>query len=93
MDTPLTSLPFLDRSQPPQPKSPIRVDFPTWHEAMLPNGLKIMVYEQHDTPVVSIRLYSHAGALYDGTHQKASMFAFALLMQGTRSRTAEQNCR
>ncbi|MFN3393781.1 MAG: M16 family metallopeptidase [Candidatus Thermochlorobacter sp.] len=90
IDTPLTSQPFLDRSQPPQPKSPIRASFPVWHEAVLPNGLKIMVYEQHDTPVVSIRLYSRAGSLYDGEHQKASMFTFALLMQGTRSRSAEQ---
>ncbi len=49
-----------------------------------------MVYEQHTSPLVSVRLYSRAGSFYDGACPTVSMFVFALLMQGTHSCTAEQ---
>jgi len=80
----------LDRSRPPHPTRPIHMDFPVWHETVLSNGLKIMVYEQHTSPLVSVRLYSRAGSVYDGAYPTVSTFVFALLTQGTHLRSAEQ---
>ncbi len=81
---------YFDRSRPPHPTRSVQTSFPVWHETTLPNGLKIMVYEQHSSPLVSVRLYSRAGSFYDGAYPTVSMFVFALLMQGTSSRRAEQ---
>jgi zinc protease len=81
---------FRDRSRPPHPTRSVQANFPVWHETTLSNGLKIMVYEQHRSPLVSVRLYSRAGSFYDGAYPTVSMFVFALLMQGTHLRTAEQ---
>ncbi len=81
---------YFDRSRPPHPTRSVQTNFPVWHETTLPNGLKIMVYEQHSSPLVSVRLYSRAGSFYDGAYPTVSMFVFALLMQGTLSRRAEQ---
>ncbi len=81
---------YFDRSRPPHPTRSVQTNFPVWHETTLTNGLKIMVYEQHSSPLVSVRLYSRAGSFYDGAYPTVSMFVFALLMQGTLSRRAEQ---
>ncbi len=81
---------YFDRSRPPHPTRSVQTNFPVWHETTLPNGLKIMVYEQHSSPLVSVRLYSRAGSFYDGACPTVSMFVFALLMQGTHSRRAAQ---
>ncbi len=88
--TTLASPSYFDRSRPPHPTRSVQTNFPVWHETTLPNGLKIMVYEQHSSPLVSVRLYSRAGSFYDGACPTVSMFVFALLMQGTPSRRAEQ---
>lgn len=78
----------LDRSKPPAPAQPISTVFPDWFETVLPNGLKILVYEQPTAPLISIRLYVKAGAIDEGDCHKAAMLTFAMLMQGTTSRTA-----
>ncbi len=85
-----SSISGFDRSRPPHPTRSVQTNFPVWHETTLPNGLKIMVYEQHTSPLVSVRLYSRAGSFYDGAYPTVSMFVFALLMQGTSSRRAAQ---
>jgi predicted Zn-dependent peptidase len=81
---------MLDRSKPPIPDAAATLPFPTWQTVMLSNGLKIIVYEHHQTPMATLRLYVKAGSANEGAAQKAASFAFALLTQGTASRTADQ---
>ncbi len=79
----------LDRRIAPINLDPIQALFPDTVEQTLSNGLKVMIYEQHDVPMVSVRLYIRAGSVLDGKTPKASSFVFALLQQGTTTRTAK----
>ncbi|MFN3638102.1 MAG: M16 family metallopeptidase [Chloroherpetonaceae bacterium] len=81
---------MLDRRIAPINPEPIHVAFPHTVEHTLSNGLKVMLYEQHDVPVVNVRLYIRAGSVLDGKALKASSFVFALLQQGTHKRTANE---
>lgn len=81
---------ILDRRIAPINPEPIHASFPDTVEHMLSNGLKVMLYEQHDVPVVNVRLYIRAGSVLDGKALKASSFVFALLQQGTHKRTAKE---
>jgi predicted Zn-dependent peptidase len=80
---------ILDRRIAPINPDPIHASFPETSEHTLSNGLKVMIYEQHDVPVVHLRLYVRAGSVLDGETPKASSFVFALLQQGTTTRTAK----
>ncbi len=81
---------ILDRRIAPINPNPIHASFPDTVEHMLSNGLKVMLYEQHDVPLVNVRLYVQAGSVLDGATLKASSFVFALLQQGTHKRTAKE---
>ncbi len=81
---------ILDRRIAPINPEPIHATFPETTEHTLSNGLKVMIYEQHDVPVVHLRLYVRAGSVLDGETPKASSFVFALLQQGTKTRTAKE---
>lgn len=81
---------ILDRQIAPINPDPIQVSFPNTVEQLLSNGLKVMVYEQRDVPVVNVRLYIRAGSVLEGKALKASAFVFALLQQGTHTRTAKE---
>lgn len=74
---------------PPQPPRPFR--FPEFASRTLPNGLQVIVIEQREQPVVSLRLLVRAGAEQDPPDRPgvATMTA-ALLDQGTRTRSALQ---
>lgn len=80
----------LDRRIAPINPEPIRATFPDTVEQTLSNGLKALLYEQRDAPMVSARLYVYAGSALDGDAPKASSFVFALLQQGTRKRSAKE---
>ncbi len=80
----------LDRRHAPINPEPIHATFPETTQHTLSNGLKVMIYEQHDVPVVHLRLYVRAGSVLDGETPKASSFVFALLQQGTTTRTAKE---
>jgi zinc protease len=64
---------------------------PPYKKVVLPNGLTLLLMEQHEVPVVSFHARIRAGAVGDpvGKEGVASMTA-ALLRKGSRSRTAEQ---
>lgn len=81
---------ILDRRIAPINPDPIRASFPDTVEHRLSNQLKVMLYEQHDVPLVNIRIYIHAGSAFEGEMLKASSFVFALLQQGTHKRTARE---
>ncbi len=72
---------------PPQPPRPFR--FPEFVSKTLPNGLRVVVIEHREQPVVSLRLLVRAGAEQDPPDRPgvASMTA-ALLDQGTKTRSA-----
>ena len=78
-------------TQPP-PAGPIEpAVFPPFQEARLPNGLQLVVVENHEQPIVSISLSLPAGDAYDaaGKEGLADMVA-GLLTKGAGTRTADQ---
>jgi len=79
---------------PPPPAPPRQVHIPTPAEATLPNGLRVIVVEKHDVPLVAARLLVTSGSESDpeGLPGLADMTA-TLLTKGTKSRNAEQIAR
>jgi zinc protease len=76
---------------PPKPTRLSPVRFPPFQEAVLPNGLQLVVIEHHDQPVVSVSLAFRAGGIYDPPGRKGvSELLAELLTKGTETRTAEQ---
>ena len=65
--------------------------FPPFQEAVLPNGLRLVVVENHRLPVVSLSLSFPAGKLVDppGKEGLAAMAA-GLLTKGAGTRTGDQ---
>lgn len=80
---------FPATAPPPLESHPVR--FPSVGRQTLPNGLDLVVVENHEQPVVSVRLYLPAGGVSDpsGEVGLATMTA-SLLDKGTTSRSAEQ---
>lgn len=78
-------------TEPPPPLEPREVRFPEVGRDTLENGLELVVVENHEQPVVSVRLYTPAGAVVepDGKLGVAGLTA-STLDQGTESRTAEE---
>lgn len=76
---------------PPRPTPLSPVHFPPFKEAMLPNGVRLVVIEHHEQPVVSVSLAFRAGGIYDPPgRQGLAELAAELLSKGTESRSAEQ---
>ncbi len=76
----------------PPPAGPLTpAPFPPFQEAVLPNGLRLLVVTSRKQPVVSVSLNFSAGSSVDpaGKEGLASMVA-GLLTKGAGSRTAEQ---
>ena len=81
----------LDRKKMPVPGAPPALKLPKFERATLSNGMKIVLAERHEIPVVSFNLNVDAGYASDqfsipGT---ASM-AMRVLQEGTAKRTALQ---
>jgi zinc protease len=76
---------------PPPPAPAKEVVFPAFQEKTLANGLRIVVIEQHEQPLVSLRLLVKAGRSYEpqGKGGLAEATA-ALLTKGTATRSAQQ---
>ena len=80
---------FPDHAPPPLKAK--AVHFPSVGRDTLPNGLRLVVVENHEQPVVSVRMYLPAGATADpdGEAGLADMTA-SLIDKGTKSRSAEE---
>ncbi|HET9212952.1 MAG TPA: pitrilysin family protein [Thermoanaerobaculia bacterium] len=76
---------------PPPPAPAKEIRFPAFQEKTLPNGLRLVVIEQHEQPLVSLRMLLDAGKAYepDGKAGLANATA-ALLTKGTATRSAQQ---
>src|SRR5438309_1422056 len=78
-------------SRPPRP-APLRpARFPAFQDVLLPSGMRMVVIENHEQPVVSVTLSFRAGDIYDpvGKEGLAGLTA-ELVTKGTATRTAEQ---
>jgi zinc protease len=64
---------------------------PPFKKVKLPNGMTVLLMEQHEVPIVSFNIIIKAGTVSDpvGKEGLASLTA-GLLRKGTRSRSAEQ---
>lgn len=87
--TPATSK--MEKSNPPAPQPPKEVSFPAFEQKTLANGLRVVVIEHHEQPVVSLRLVTRAGQLYEPADKAGLAQMTALLLtEGTESRSAQQ---
>ena len=61
---------------------------------VLPNGLTLLLKENHEVPVCAIQLYGKGGQCYEPKKFPGiSNFTFSLLTKGTKTRTKEQIAR
>jgi zinc protease len=67
------------------------MEFPPFQETVLPNGLRVIVVEQHDQPVVNANLFIRTGSAAD-PEAKAGLASLMadVLTKGTPTRTARQ---
>lgn len=77
----------LDRSKPPELGPPPRVSLPPIITRVLPNGLKLMIVEQHELPLADFVLLVASGSTADpaGKAGVANLTA-AMLREGTTTR-------
>jgi zinc protease len=86
--TPAPSKP-KDAGPPPAPAKEVR--FPSFEQKTLPNGLRVVVIEQHEQPLVSLRLLLAAGKSFEPADKAGLAEATAtLLTKGTATRSAQQ---
>ena len=81
----------LDRTMmPPPAKEPVFTP-PLPEQMNLPNGLKVVVVEKHEMPVVSFGLLVSAGAITDPPEQPGlSGFTAQMLSEGTNTRSSQE---
>lgn len=69
----------------------LRVVLPRAQEAMLPNGLRVALLEDHKLPTFSLQLLLTGGGLDDPANQHGlAMVTASLLREGTAQRTSRQ---
>jgi zinc protease len=76
----------------PPPAASLRpVRFPAFIKGRLPNGVDLIIVEQHKQPVVTVTLALQAGGSYEPADKSGlSDIVSELLTKGTESRTADQ---
>ncbi|MCS7229443.1 MAG: pitrilysin family protein [Candidatus Kryptonium sp.] len=80
----------IDRTKPPKPGPESKVKFPSYFEKTLPNGLKVIVVENHEQPIVYISFVVKSGSTYDENLPGLASITAELLTKGTKTRTATQ---
>ncbi|HKC41782.1 MAG TPA: insulinase family protein [Gemmatimonadales bacterium] len=81
--------PFPTRPPAPAPLRPAQ--FPPFQEAALPNGMTLLLVENHEQPSLSVTLSFRAGTAYDPPGKEGlSAIVAELLTKGTPTRSAEQ---
>ncbi|MEA2747130.1 MAG: zinc protease, partial [Myxococcales bacterium] len=79
------------RQQAPAADGKITFVAPKVVEAQLKNGLRVLIVERHELPVVGLRLVVGSGAGdYEGARPGALSFLGGMIEQGTKKRTALQ---
>jgi zinc protease len=78
-------------STPPAPTPLAPVRFPPFQQAVLPNGMNLLLVENHEQPVVSATLSFRAGAIFDKNGKEGTAELVAqLLTKGTPTHTADE---
>ncbi len=81
--------PFPTRPPTPTPLRPVQ--FPPFQEAALPNGMTLLLIENHEQPSLSVTLSFRAGSAYDPAGKEGlSAMVAELLTKGTPTRSADQ---
>ncbi len=79
------------RKTAPAALAPKAFEIPKPFETVLPNGLKVVVFEDRRLPLVSYRLGFKTGTIYDPKDSNGLASATAgLLNEGTKTRTSKQ---
>src|ERR1043165_10208007 len=79
------------RSKAPAPLPPHPITIPAPRETVLPNGLVIVVVEDHRLPLVNCRLAFRVGTAFDPPQLPGLTDLLAgLLPEGTESRTSRE---
>jgi zinc protease len=79
------------RKTAPAPLAPKQFDIAKPFETTLPNGLKVVIFEDKRLPLVSYRLGFKTGTIYDPKDANGLTSAVAgLLNEGTKTRTSKQ---
>jgi predicted Zn-dependent peptidase len=85
------ALPAAAQQQPPAPLPAQPVRFPAFSETQLPNGLRLLVVENHALPVANVDLYVRSGTAADPQDKLGlAQMTAGLLDKGTPTRTAQQ---
>lgn len=86
-----TSASAADRILPPAPGAPVDVRLPTPVEFKLDNGMRVVVVEKRDVPMVSATIIAPGGAAHDPAGRTGTAaLAADLLTKGTKTRSATQ---
>ena len=81
--------PFPSRAPAPARLRPVR--FPPFRDVALPNGMTLLLVENHEQPTLSISLSFRAGTAYDPAGKEGTAALVAeLLTNGTPTRNAEE---
>ena len=80
----------FDRTQAP-PAAPAPVfKIPSWTVDTLSNGVRLVVVEKHDLPIVSLSVHFEGGTNQLATKEGLSSFVSAMMREGTQTRSADQ---
>src|SRR6266436_5692599 len=80
--------PFPTRAPAPSRLRPVR--FPPFRDVALPNGMTLLLVENHEQPTLAISLSFRAGTAYDPAGKEGTAaFVAELLTKGTPTRDAE----
>ena len=85
-----TSNAQLDRSQPPKPGQAPLINIGDYSKFTLPNGLKVIVVENHQVPVISWQLTLDIDPVMEGDAKGYVDLAGDLLRAGTQNRSKAQ---
>ncbi|MCW8126401.1 M16 family metallopeptidase [Microbulbifer halophilus] len=72
----------VDRSELPAVDKSVELELPAQHEFTLDNGLRVVLAERHDTPVIFMNLQFHSGAAADGDKPGLASVAARMLSEG-----------
>lgn len=89
----LSSMPLaaqLDRSKAPEPGPAPKVEFGNFNKFTLDNGLKVIVVEDHDRPVISYSINFLTDPYVEGEKAGLSQIYGMVWEKGTKTRTAEE---
>ena len=83
-----------ERVLPPAPAAPVKTAIPTPVETRLANGMRLVVVEKHDLPLLSARIVVTGGGRQDPANRAGlNNITAELLTKGTKKRSATQIAR